>query len=239
MGRCHEGGLGKVKGGAVRNEQQSLWAALPQDVQDECLQLASAKHYEQQKSAHLLDRLRVFFKALFQVEHEQSVVRLLCIQLDYLQPSAPSSLLTAEACSADLLVHEGNRGSLELLHPCPHDASLTKYQASFDPDPMFDRYRMAFFMNAANQHGEGSDWLLGAMDITAEHIAQEWPEGSQLLLAARNTLKERQGCYGYVDTPMGCTQQLAWATFKTLLLGADYYFNLQVFLCTRGWASHL
>ena len=96
--------------------------------------------------------------------------------------------------SADLLVHEGHRGGLELLHPCPHDATQTKYQALFDPDPMFDRYRMAFFMNAANQHGEGSDWLLGAMDITAEHIAQEWPEGSQLLLAARNTLKERQGC---------------------------------------------
>ena len=32
----------KVKGGAVRNEQQSLWAALPQDSQDEWMLSASS-----------------------------------------------------------------------------------------------------------------------------------------------------------------------------------------------------
>ena len=48
--------------------------------------------------------------------------------------------------------YEGDKGGahgFDILHPCSEQErpELTKYQALFDADAMFDRYRLAFFQN--------------------------------------------------------------------------------------------
>ncbi len=222
-------GMKTVRGETLKNEVDLLWKALPNNVREDVVALSRMKQYERAKDERLWQRLQTFFKEIFQPRYEESTVRTLCILLNYLEPTAPVDLLAASPTRAGLRNHEGPRGALELLHPCVENIGITKYQALFNPDPVYDRYRSAFFMNASNQHA-GRDWLHGAVELTASHIAGESPEGQRVLLEAKTLLEERFHCYGCLERPPSVTRQLAWTMFRELILDADYYLSVQELL---------
>ena len=163
-----------VEGGELQDESLLLWRALPAHVREDVLALATMKQHERANDAQLLEQLKKLFREIFIPAHAESLVRILCIMLDYILPSAPLELLSMAPETPELQTHEGQRGSLELLHPCAENPTLTKYQALFNPDVLYDRYRIAFFMNAANQHAS-QDWLLDAVDSTSQLLADNNP----------------------------------------------------------------
>ena len=94
---------------------------MPAHVQDDIDILVEFQTYESAKEKILLQKLKAFAVSLFTREHEECLVRLLCVHLDYLQPSTPMDILDAAPNIAMCAEFEGNRGSLELLHPCGED----------------------------------------------------------------------------------------------------------------------
>ena len=51
---------------------------------------------------------------------------------------------------------------------------MTKFQILFVPDPMFDNYRLAFFVNSATNPGAGGDeWLCGTLSSLADELAEQ------------------------------------------------------------------
>jgi len=214
-----------VQGQDLEDEISLLWQSLDADLRRDVHDLASMKNYERQNDEQLMQQLRVFMRRIFHPDFEYAIVRTLCIHLNYLQPEAPPDLLCVSPAAPNLVAHEGPRGSLELLHICPENPNIIKYQALFDADPVYDRYRLAFFLNAANQH-DGQDWLWGAMEVTAEHMANESPEGSRILLEAKQLIQKRHECYGCLERPPSCTRQAAWTIFKSLILQENYYLSV-------------
>ena len=214
-----------VEGVELQDKSLLLWRALPAHVREDVLALATMKQHERAIDAQQLEQLKKLFREIFIPAHAVSVVRILCVLLDYLLPSAPLQLLSMPPETPELQRHEGQRGSLEVLHACSENLSLTKYQALFNPDVLYDRYRIAFFMNAANQHAE-QDWLLDALDSTSQLLADSNPEGEALLVSARTLLARRYTCYGCIAQPPSCTREVAWSTLLDLFLQEDYYFSV-------------
>ena len=95
----------------------------------------------------------------------------------------------------------------------------------FNPDMVYDRYRIAFFMNAANQHS-AQDWLLDAVQSTSELLGDSNPEGKDLLMGARTLLAQRYNCYGCIELPPSCTRQMAWSALRELFVLEDYYLSV-------------
>ena len=126
-------------------EAGMLWTACSSDMQNDFLGFWSLRRMEMEKETVLRAALQSFARTLFQPCNEESIVRPLCVHLDYLLPTAPENLhLRDSAHSEALILFEGSRGSLNLLHPCPERPSMTKFQALFAPEPEFDRYREVF-----------------------------------------------------------------------------------------------
>ena len=136
-----------------------------------------------------MGQLKQVTRQIFQPAFEMSIVRPLCIQLHYLKPESPINLLEVPIEGVAQQIYEGCRGNLELLHPCIENTSINKYQALFDPDPVYDRYRLAFFLNAANQHVD-HDWLVGTLDVTAEHVMETNSGGATLLYQVQQILED-------------------------------------------------
>ena len=230
-----------VVGGVLQDEQALLWDALSSQIREDVHSLAVMKQYETANASRVLELLRLFFQEIFQPAHAETVVRCLCIQLDYLQPTAPDDLLNVPPSTPGLRAHEGPRGNLELLHPCAENTTMTKFQALFDSDPVYERYRIAFFLNSANRQG-GQDWLLGAVEIAADLLTETSPGGRQLLLDARSLLKQRFNCFGCLERPPSCTRHVAWRLLRELVLHDDYYLSvseLLVFAVTAGFSLSL
>ena len=57
--------------------------------------------------AQLLEQLKKLFREIFIPAHAVSVVRILCVMLDYLLPSAPLQLLSMPPETPELQRHEG------------------------------------------------------------------------------------------------------------------------------------
>jgi hypothetical protein len=230
----------RVRGAELANEAATLWQTLPMSTRDEFSELATLKYYERATDERLMAKLRGLLSRIFVPEFEYSIVRSLCIHLDYLQSTAPENLLSLGPVEVNSYLYEGDRGHLQLLHACAVNPTMTKYQALFVPEAMFDRYRLAFFLNSANQHG-GQDWLIGAVEVTADHIVHDGPRAavaSALLLEAREVLQQRHQCYGCLARPLSCTPEGAWVVFRTLILHDDqggYYLSAQELLVVAAY----
>ena len=60
---------------------------------------------------------------------------------------------------------------------------ITKYQALFEAEEVFDRYRLAFFMNTAhNAAASRQDRMLDAVEVLAEELACAGNPGDAALL---------------------------------------------------------
>ena len=119
--------------------------------------------------------------------------------------------------------YEGDTGSLELLQPCEERPEITKYQALFEPDASFDRYRLAFFLNSAHNAGAGhQDWMLSALDELAETV-----EDGQFLRQGRDVVEARFNCFGALEYPTGYTLGAAWTTLRTSMLSPNYWFSAE------------
>ena len=151
------------------------------------------------------------------------------MHLDYLLPNAPDNLHLQEADPTGFLTSsEGGRGSLELLHPCPECPSMTKFQTLFVPDPMFDKYRLAFFLNSANNPGTGGDeWLLGTLSFLADEVDDQGQSDiSTSLRRGVEIIRRRHACYGNLNLPLGCTSERAWQVCNKVVKIGDYWFNV-------------
>ena len=176
-----------------------------------------------------MGQLTQITRQIFQPALEISIVRPLCIQLDYLKPESPINLLEVPIEGVAQQIYEGCRGNLELLHPCIEKTAMNKYEALFDPDPVCDRYRLAFFLNAANQHAD-HDWCVGALDVTAEHAMETNSGGAILLYQVKQFLQDRAKCYGFLEKPICCTRQAAWDVMHQVLLCESYYLRIHELL---------
>ena len=132
----------------------AVWGQLAPQVRDELCSFAQAQSYEEASSIAKKDQLLAFARQLFAPSKEAAVVRPLCALLGYLH-SASHDYLESNPAANTLARHEGNVGALGLLQTCAECPELTKYQALFDMRSMFDRYRLAFFMNAAHNAHRG------------------------------------------------------------------------------------
>ena len=141
-------------------EASSLFEALPAQVHADVRELARETRAQEQHHKDLRERLKVLLSQIFKPQYEETVVRMLCIQLNYLEPTAPDSLLQLSPNSQTLREYEGDRGGLDLLHACAERRSLTKYQALFDEASIFDRYREAVFLTESSTPGDCA-WILG------------------------------------------------------------------------------
>ena len=132
-----------------------------------------------------------------------------------------------DADSSDVLtIFEGERGALELLHPCPECPSLTKFQCLFVLDPIFDKYRQAFFLNAATSPGSGGDdWLYGTMSVLAEDSEDaEHVDASALLQRGIDIIRRRNQRCGSLEVPSNCTSHRAWEIWTRVIHMGDYLF---------------
>ena len=131
------------------------------------------RNFEVQQESSLTQEAFSSAKEVFQPLQED-VVQSLCVHFNYLLPNAPDNLHLHEADPICFLTSfEGGRGSLELLHPCPECPCMTKFQILFVPDPMFDKYRLAFFLNSANNPGTcGDEWLFGTLSFLADEMEE-------------------------------------------------------------------
>ena len=75
---------------------------------------------------------------------------------------------------------------------------MTKFQTLFVADPLFDKYRMASFLNSANNPGGGGDeWLLGTLHLLAEEFDEKGrSEISDCLRRGADIIRRRHACYG-------------------------------------------
>ena len=170
----------------------------------------------------MYDSFRIF------LSHE-TVVKTLCVHLDYLLPNAPDNSHLQEAGPTGFLTSfEGGRGSLELLHSCPEYPSMTKFQTLFLPDRIFDKYRLAFFRNHANNPGTGGDeWLWGTLSFLADELDdQGQSQISTCLRRGAELIRRRHACYGNLNLPLVCTSERAWQVWKKVVTIGDYYFNV-------------
>ena len=96
------------------------------------------------------------------------------------------------------------------------------------PDPIFDKYRQAFFLNAATSPGSGGDdWLYGTMSVLAEVSDDaEDREVSALLHRGIDIIRRRNQCCGSLEVPSNCTSHRAWAIWKAVVVLSDYYFSI-------------
>ena len=154
----------------------------------------------------------------------------LCVHLNYLMPNAPDNLhMHSVDNSGYLYSFEGPRGSLELLHPCPECPSMTKFQALFVEDAVFDKYRKAFFLNSANRPGAGGDqWLLGTLDVSADALFEEGhSEIAALLRYGSDIIRRRSACYGSLYLPLACTSECAWTVWRQAVSQEGYYLSVE------------
>ena len=136
---------------ACTAEVQSLWARLPAHIRVDLRHFVAQQSSERwQSERRIMPELQCFAREVFRNENEARVVRRLCIALGYLKlPDDSYNVLEASPTDAEVDCYEGDVGALQLLHPCIEMPGLTKYQALFQPSPMSERYRAAFF----SQHG--------------------------------------------------------------------------------------
>ena len=205
-----------------------LWKCCPDDVKESLLGFSKTRQVERDQQTLLTQELISFSHDLFVPEHV-NLVRDLCVHLNYLLPTTPEGLSLQAGDSGDLLtIFEGERGALELFHPCPEYPSLTKFQCLFMPDPIFDKYRQAFFLNAATSPGSGGDdWLYGTMSVLAEDA--EDPEDvdvSAILQRGIDIIRRWNQCCGSLEVSSNCTSHRAWEIWKKVVKMGDYYFSI-------------
>ena len=105
---------------------------------------------------------------------------------------------------------------------------MTKCQILFVPDPMFDKYSLAFFLNSANNPGTGGDeWLFGTLSFLADELEeQEQSDISTCFRRGVEIIRRRHACFANFSLPLGCTSGRAWEIWKQVVEFGDYYFNV-------------
>ena len=184
-----------------------MWEATGEELQQEFLGFSAMRNLEVQQESSLTQEVLSFAKEVFQ-----------SLRLDYFLPNAPDNLHLHEADPSGFLTScEGGRGSLELLHPCPECPSMTKFQTLFVPDPMFDKYRLAFLLNSANNPGTGGDeWLFGTLSFLADELDDQGrAQISTCLRRGVEIIRRRHACYGNFNLPLGCISERAWEIGKS------------------------
>jgi len=161
-----------TQGEALENELLHIWTQLPEAIQTPLLTQANRQAEEKEEDKRLTDGLLVLAKSFFQPDIERTVIRPLCVQLDYLNPSA---LLEEDMQTLTLARHQGSTGSLQILHPAPQNALLTKYQALFETSGDHDNIKVAFFRDPAWQHQQRR-WFFDQLSLAAQQIAPARPE---------------------------------------------------------------
>ena len=205
-----------------------LWQCCPDDVKESLLGFSRSRQLERDQQSLSTQELISFCHELFVPGHA-NLVRDLCVHLNYLSSTTPEGVTLQTVDCSDLAMScEGERGALELLHPCLECPSVSKFQCLFVPDPIFDKYRQAFFLNAATSPGSGGDdWLYGTMSVLAEvsDDAEDY-EVSALLHRGIDIIRRRNQCCRSLEVPSSCTSHQAWAIWKTVVLLSDYYFSI-------------
>ena len=209
---------------ATTAEMHAVWGQLQPEVREELCSFAQAQSYEEASSIARKQQLLAFARQLFVPSKEAVVVRPLCVFLGYLH-SAGHDYLHSNPPAETLAHHEGHVGALGLLRACAECPELTKYQALFDMRSMFDRYRLAFFMNGAhNAHRGQQDWMLDALHTVSDGLSAE---DTMLLQSGREAVKGRYQCFGTLEIPPSCTWELAWDTFRKALRQGEYWLSVQ------------
>ena len=178
-------------------EAKCLWKCLPPVLQEDLESFVQFQSYEAQVKELRTARALRFARELFRIDLEETLVRPLSLLVGYLSTTS-AHVLELEAGSAAAEELEGPVGGLELLHPCREQPDLTKYQALFNADPAFDRYRLAFLLNAAHAGGRCQEnWMLNALETLAEEEATRGRHSeAELLREGRSALAARQECFG-------------------------------------------
>ena len=94
--------------------------------------------------AGLRAALDVVAKGLSQPQHEESIIRPLCLRLGYLT-GAEVNLFHHVPTDEEILSLEGTDGGVELCHRCGEEPSKTKYQVLFSDSPWSTKYRRSLF----------------------------------------------------------------------------------------------
>ena len=100
-------------------------------------------------------------------------------------------------------------------------------QTLFVFDPMFDKYRLAFFLNPATNPGtEGDEWLYGTLSFLADDLQDSEQTHISATLRRGVDIIRRHVCFGNLELPPECTSHLAWDIWKKVVQIADYYFRV-------------
>ena len=209
-------------------EAMCIWSSISERVQDDLLSFAESQKFESAKCMATKEKLLAFANRLFVPQKEASVVRPLCMLLGYVN-SAEHDYLRSSHEGDSMLCHEGSTGSLSLLHKCMEGTGLTKYQALFDTDIKYDRYRLAFFINSAHSsHAGQQDWMLSALDTLAVDLMSSGDDDSAALLRqGRQAVEQRYQCFGTFEYPPACTEQGAWAAFRLAIRKDEYWLSVE------------
>ena len=219
-------------------ETQIIWSCLPAPLQEEFVEVARLKRFEEAQLQTFRGKLEMFARDFFQSENEEHMMRSLCYSLGYLTTCERNFL--QEPISDASYEHEGPCGNLQLLHPCVgSDApNLTKYQGLFQPDASFANVRNSFFTDNTHKPQNGSkDLLLESMEhLIADLRGKGMFEKAEFLIEGKKLLAERVHQHATNLLPPSCTNAVAWQVWLEAFGDAEYFLSTEdVFLIGAFW----
>jgi hypothetical protein len=198
--------------------RRAIWACLPPLIQQDCLDFVAARTLKRkQVEGSITPELESFAREFFVPCHEASLIRPLCLMLEFVRAEDGIDLRAGGWQEANHQF-EGSFKGPELLHPWPEAPDTTKYQALFEPSDAANTIRTSFFLWRP-------DSILQMLELLE---AMEEDPGRRCLLArGREVVGARLQAFGNLTRPESCTLEIAWAVLREAMTEEGYYFSVQ------------
>ena len=129
--------------------RRAAWACLPPLIQQNCLDFVAARTLKRkQVESSITPELESFAREFFVLCHEASLIRPICLMLEFVRADDGIDLRAGGRQEANHQFEVSFKGP-ELLHPWPEASETTKHQALFEPSDAANTIRTSFFQWAA------------------------------------------------------------------------------------------
>ena len=197
-------------------EKEEFWKQLPVQAREALQRHQEQKLQQDANREELARQLRDFTARLFTATLEESVVRPLCLALDFVR-TLDVNYLALDVHDARCHDLEGAAGDLQLLHPYCQGGAATKYQVLFRPElaqQSHTDFRAAFMHHASPD----------VLDIVAENLADH-SHIAMLREGARLCRNMHKAAVVTTTRPAECTLDVGWQALRNAMMAHNYWLS--------------